>query len=92
MAGYFEVRATRIVNTHVLSTRGATRRPSEIKHRPVSLHRLRPSEIVVTSASSDVLDRRATVDFFTVNPGRALCTNLLAEIFPVGDFVVMEKV
>jgi hypothetical protein len=60
-------------------------------HVPVSLHVFRPLEIVVRIEPNVVRDRRATVVFFTVNPGRALTTSLLADTFAVGDFVIMEN-
>jgi hypothetical protein len=58
---------------------------------PVSVHVFRPLEIVVRIEPNFVRDRRATVVFFTVKPGRALTTSLLVDTFAVGDFVVMEN-
>ncbi len=92
MAGYFAVRATRRVTTHLDFFRGATRRPAEMVHEPDSLQVFFPLEIVVRIAPNVVRDRRATSVFFTVKPGRAFWVKLLADTFPVGDFVVMEKV
>jgi hypothetical protein len=91
MAGCFAVRATRKVTTHLVFLRGATSRPDTMLHVPVSLQVFLPVEIVVKSAPKVVRDRNATTDFFTVKPGRAFCTNVLADTFPVGDFVTMEK-
>ena len=72
--GYEPDFATLNFNRHVVFRFGATRRPLEIEHGPVSLHVFFPFDGVVMMEENKVLEPLFTVDFFTTNPGRAVTT------------------
>lgn len=71
IAGYLPRLATRKVTTHVVRLFGATNRPPEMEHAPVSLQRLVPFDVVTASADNKVRDLRFTDVLRTMNPGRA---------------------
>ena len=71
IAGYLPRLATRNVTVHVVRLLGATSRPPEMEHGPVSLQRLVPFDVVTTNAVSNVRDFRLTDVLRTMNPGRA---------------------
>lgn len=71
IAGYLPRLATRRVTTHVVRLFGATSRPEEMEHAPVSLQRLVPFDVVIARDVRSVRDFRLTDFLITMNPGRA---------------------
>lgn len=90
--GYDPDRATVSRRTHDVVRRGATSRPAEIEHGPDSLHLLFPFEGVVTIDVNNVRVPFFTLDFFTLNPGRADTVRSDGDARPVGDVVEIKKV
>jgi hypothetical protein len=71
MAGYLPFFATFSVTTHEAEAFGAFSLVPTMTHGPVSLHVFFPVDKEVISHDKGVMAPFFTIDFFTVNPGRA---------------------
>jgi len=92
IAGYLPFFATLSVTTQVVEDLGALSLVPTIEHRPDSLQVFFPVDTDDTSHVSGVLDFLFTIDFFTVNPGRAAISRAADATCPVAVLVVIANV
>lgn len=90
--GYEPDFATVSFRMHDVVRRGATNRPDDNEHGPLSLHVFRPRDGVVSKEESSEREPFVTVDFFTANPGRADTLVADTDCKPADICVEMENV
>jgi hypothetical protein len=91
IAGYLPFFATFKVTTHEAAALGAFSFVPTMKHGPVSFHVFLPFDTLVRRRDKRVDDFFATVDFFTVKPGRALNERGFVATCPVSDDELIAK-